>query len=132
MSCGSTPARRVMVGPREALRAHRINLSDVNWLGDGRSIEALAGREVFVKVRSTRAPRAAWLSGETVELIDAEEGVAPGQACAFYDGADGQARVLGGGIIAGVVEAPIALRGTAGQRAFEGAGLIAKAAGTRN
>lgn len=125
-------ARRVIVGPREALRTRTIRLRDVNWIGEGTGIDASAGREVFVKVRSTRAPRAAWLSGETVELIDAEEGVAPGQACAFYDGADGQARVLGGGIIAGVVEAQIAPRAAPGHRAFESAGLFAKTAGTRD
>jgi tRNA-specific 2-thiouridylase len=27
--------RRVVVGPREALRTHRITLRDVNWIGDG-------------------------------------------------------------------------------------------------
>ena len=60
-------------------------------------------REVFVKVRSTRPPRPAWLSlgrdGVEVELVDGEEGVAPGQACVFYDAAEGEARVLGGGFI---------------------------------
>jgi tRNA-specific 2-thiouridylase len=34
-----------------------------------------------------------------VELVGGEEGVAPGQACVFYDAADGEARVLGGGFI---------------------------------
>ena len=35
MWCGSTPAtRRVVVGPREALRMDRIVLRDVNWIGD--------------------------------------------------------------------------------------------------
>jgi tRNA-specific 2-thiouridylase len=57
-------------------------------------------------VRSTRPPRPAWLEfagGEfAVELADGEEGVAPGQACVFYDAAEGQARVLGGGFISGV------------------------------
>jgi tRNA-specific 2-thiouridylase len=37
--------------------------------------------------------------GVVVELIDGEDGVAPGQACVFYDAAEGQARVLGGGFI---------------------------------
>ena len=101
-------ARRVVVGPREALRTSRIRLRDVNWLGDGTIDEALAHRpDVFVKVRSTRAPQPAWLrsgaGGIEVELIAGEDGVSPGQACAFYDGAEGQARVLGGGIIASTV-----------------------------
>ena len=98
--------RHVVVGPREALRMSRIRLRDVNWIGDGEIEEALADdrREVFVKVRSTRQPQAGWLlraaDGEyEVELADGEHGVSPGQACVFYDGAEGQARVLGGGFI---------------------------------
>ena len=103
-------SRRVVVGPREALRTSRIRLRDVNWLGDGSIGEALERRpEVFVKVRSTRAPQPGWLHGGNggveVELIGGEDGVAPGQACALYDAAEGQARVLGGGIIAGTVAA---------------------------
>jgi len=96
--------RRVVVGPRAALATRMIRLSDVNWIGDGALEDALrVRREVFVKVRSTRPPRAAWLSlgrGVEVELIDGEEGVAPGQACVFYETAEPQARVLGGGFIA--------------------------------
>jgi tRNA-uridine 2-sulfurtransferase len=100
-------SRRVVVGPREALRTSRIRLRDVNWLGDiaiGEAIERHA--EIYVKVRSTRPPQAAWLhryaeADFEVELIGGEDGVSPGQACVFYDAADGQARVLGGGIIAG-------------------------------
>jgi tRNA-specific 2-thiouridylase len=97
--------RRVVVGPREALRMGRIVLRDVNWIGDGELDAALGEdrREVFVKVRSTRPPQAAWLSGGDgayeVELVDGEHGVSPGQACVFYDAPDGQARVLGGGFI---------------------------------
>ncbi len=40
-----------------------------------------------------------------VELIGGEDGVSPGQACVFYDAAEGQARVLGGGFIASTVAA---------------------------
>jgi len=97
--------RRVIVGPREALTMRRIALRDVNWIGEGALDEALdAGRiEVFVKVRSTRPPRAGFLSaasgGYEIELVDGEDGVSPGQACVFYDGPHGGARVLGGGFI---------------------------------
>ncbi len=108
-------ARRVVVGPREALRTSRIRLRDVNWLGEGTIDEALANRpDVFVKVRSTRTPQPAWLrsgaGGIEVELIAGEDGVSPGQACAFYDAAEGQARVLGGGIIASTVAVASTLR----------------------
>lgn len=97
--------RRVVVGPREALTTRRITLRDVNWIGEGSIETALAsGRiEVFVKVRSTRPPRPAWLqqgaSGYEVDLVDGEDGVSPGQACVLYDAPEGQARVLGGGFI---------------------------------
>jgi tRNA-specific 2-thiouridylase len=96
--------RRVVVGPREALRTDRIVLRDVNWIGDGGLDQAIGGGlELFVRVRSTRAPQPAWLRGSNgaykVELVAGEEGVSPGQACVFYDAPVGQARVLGGGFI---------------------------------
>jgi tRNA-uridine 2-sulfurtransferase len=97
--------RRVVVGPRAALRTARMQLRDVNWLGEGSLEQVLADErlELFVKVRSTRAPRPAWLrpcaGGVEIELVDSEDGVSPGQACVFYDAAEGQARVLGGGFI---------------------------------
>ncbi len=103
--------RHVVVGPREALRTSRIRLRDINWLGDGTIEQAVENHpEVFVKVRSTRSPQPAWLraaadGGIEVELIASEAGVSPGQACAFYDAAEGQARVLGGGFIASTVAA---------------------------
>ncbi len=95
---------RVVVGPRAALATRSIRVRDLNWLGDG-TLEAAArdGIEVAARVRSTRAPKPAILrhvDGElTVELLDAEEGVAPGQACVLYDSAAPDARVLGGGVI---------------------------------
>jgi tRNA-uridine 2-sulfurtransferase len=104
-------SRRVVVGPREALRTSRIRLREVNWLGDGTIDQTLCAgwHDVYVKVRSTRPPRAAWLSrgasGIEVDLVDGEDGVSPGQACVFYDAADGQARVLGGGFIQSAVAA---------------------------
>jgi tRNA-specific 2-thiouridylase len=96
--------RRVVVGPREALRMDRIALRDVNWIGDGAIDSAIGdGLELFVRVRSTRAPQPAWLhavdGGYEVGLVAGEEGVSPGQACVFYDAPSGQARVLGGGFI---------------------------------
>lgn len=97
--------RRVVVGPREALRTRRMRLREVNWIGDGTLDAALAGGrlDVFVKVRSTRRPQPGWLArgadGFEVDLVEGEEGVAPGQACVVYDAGEGQARVLGGGFI---------------------------------
>ncbi|WP_182087080.1 tRNA 2-thiouridine(34) synthase MnmA [Aureimonas sp. ME7] len=96
----------VVVGPREALATHRLTLRTVNWLGDGSAESAAeAGTELFVRIRSTRAPTPARLvtDGEgalCVELASGEEGVSPGQACVFYSGEGTGAQVLGGGIIA--------------------------------
>jgi tRNA-specific 2-thiouridylase len=103
-------SRRVVVGPREALHTSRIRLREVNWLGEGMIDDALVRhREIYVKVRSTRSPQPAWLrrgagGGLEVELVGGEDGVSPGQACVFYDAAEGQARVLGGGFIAAAVQ----------------------------
>jgi tRNA-specific 2-thiouridylase len=97
--------RRVIVGPREALLIAQITLKEVNWIGDGAdTIEAQVGQEVLVKVRSTRPPVPARLinldGAWGVAFAEPEEGVAPGQACVFYDPAT-STRVLGGGWIAG-------------------------------
>jgi len=96
------PNKRVIVGPREALAVSRITLSDVNWIGEAvASEDALDGREILVRVRSTRPPVPARLSvgaGWSVVLDVTEEGVAPGQAAVFSD--PGSSRVLGGGWIA--------------------------------
>ncbi|MBA5775705.1 tRNA 2-thiouridine(34) synthase MnmA [Stappia sp. F7233] len=95
---------RVIVGPREALATRSIDLRNVNWIGDG-TLEDLpeSGLEVYAKVRSTRPPKPAILkavNGQvSVELVDGETGVAPGQACVFFDSDQAEARVLGGGWI---------------------------------
>ena len=104
-------SRRIIVGPRELLRTFRMILREVNWIGEGTLEHVLADdrREVFVKVRSTRPPQAAWLSrtdGQIeVELIGGEDGVSPGPSLVFYDAPQGQARVLGGGFIQSAVAA---------------------------
>jgi tRNA-specific 2-thiouridylase len=119
--------RRVVVGPREALRMHRITLRDVNWIGAG-TLEAIAaeGLEIFVRVRSTRAPQAAFLrvvnGACEVELVAGEEGVSPGQACVFYDAPAGQARVLGGGFIKSAAARPA---GQSFNRDAAGRGIVA-------
>ncbi len=106
-------AKRVVVGPREALKVRRILLSEVNWLGDGVvDAAALDGRPVRVRVRSTRPPAPARLAQDdraplAVVLDEGEEGVAPGQACVFYDPETDGSRVLGGGWITGAVGAAL-------------------------
>ncbi len=94
-------ARRVIVGPKAALATAIVPVREVNWLGD-EPLGARAEWQVAVRVRSTRAPRAAILRplGPTeaeVELLAPEDGVSAGQACVFY--APEGTRVLGGGWI---------------------------------
>jgi tRNA-specific 2-thiouridylase len=95
---------RVIVGPREALATRRIVLRDLNWLADRPFADVAAEHlPVFARVRSTRPPAPAALAEEggavTVNLAEAEPGVAPGQACVVYDGEGAEARILGGGTI---------------------------------
>ncbi|MCH7833128.1 MAG: tRNA 2-thiouridine(34) synthase MnmA [Proteobacteria bacterium] len=95
-------ARRVVVGPREALLTERFRVGGINWLGAGEAPEE--GLEVTVKVRSAATPARATvkalggaMGGGAAEVVlhEPEAGIAPGQACVFYDGD----RVLGGGWI---------------------------------
>ncbi len=94
-------ARRVVVGPKDALSTRTVPVREINWLGDA-PLESRSEWMLSAKIRSTRPPREAILrpTGPTtgeVELIVAEEGVSPGQACVLYE-TDGT-RVLGGGWI---------------------------------
>jgi tRNA-uridine 2-sulfurtransferase len=98
--------RQVIVGPREALLTRSLTLKETNWLGDEPTLDkaAEAGRRVLARVRSTRPPAPGRLvleDGAPAVIFDEpEEGVSPGQACVLYD-ASRDARVLGGGFIAG-------------------------------
>ena len=94
-------ARHVVVGPKEALATRTVPVKEINWLGD-EPFTSKSEWRVAVRVRSTRPPKEAIIRplSETtaeVELVAPEEGVAPGQACVFYD-PDGT-RVFGGGWI---------------------------------
>jgi len=90
--------RRVVAGPKAVLMKTRFQVGEINWLGDGQSLET--GLAMAVKVRSTTEPVAAsiesLIDGEAVIVMaEPQPGIAPGQACVFYDGD----RVLGGGWI---------------------------------
>jgi len=96
--------RQVIVGPREALLAASLTLSETSWLGEDPTFAraALSAPRVLARVRSTREPVPAHLTiiGDDPAVVFEipEEGVAPGQACVLYD-ADEPSRVLGGGFI---------------------------------
>jgi tRNA-specific 2-thiouridylase len=106
-------AKRVIVGPREALLTRSLSLSEINWLGDQPSLHVAAelGLPVLARVRSTRDPAPARLAiedGRPAVVFDgSEEGVSPGQACVLYD-AQTPSRLLGGGFIAGTMAASAA------------------------
>jgi len=98
------PERRaVIVGPKDRLRTETLHLGEVNWLGDG-PFDGAAHR-LWIKHRANEDAIPAWVEAgaEGVRVTPEAHalGVAPGQACVFYDGS----RVLGGGWIERV-EAP--------------------------
>lgn len=107
---------QVVVGPREALETKAVALRDVNWIGAGDFLSLPPeGLDVMARVRSTRPPVPARLIAgadhqATVIFAAGEFGVSPGQACVFYDSADNDARVLGGGFIAAVEPAKLTHR----------------------
>lgn len=94
-------ARQVIVGPKELLATRTVPVREVNWLGDV-PFDSRDEWHVGVKVRSTRPPTEAVVrpisaTEATVELVSAEAGVSPGQACVFYD--RDSSRIFGGGWI---------------------------------
>ena len=103
------PARKVIVGPREALLTAALTMEELNWLGDG-TLEAACNerRPVLARVRSTREPLPATLGWSAdrpaVHFSIPEEGVARGQACVLYDSSC-ETRVMGGGFISAAIPA---------------------------
>ena len=94
---------QVVVGPREALLRSQIWLTDINWLGEDDFGAQLDGKDVHIKIRSTRPPVPAKfrLIGNDiiVELAEPDMGISPGQACVFYAADKVAAQTLGGGWI---------------------------------
>ncbi len=93
--------RHVVVGPKEALSTKIVPVREINWLGDA-PFDSREEWSLAVRIRSTRLPAEAILrptgpKSAEVELLSAEEGVSPGQACVFY--APDGTRVFGGGWI---------------------------------
>ncbi|HVJ55369.1 MAG TPA: tRNA 2-thiouridine(34) synthase MnmA [Aliidongia sp.] len=92
-------AARVVVGPRQALAATRVELGGMNWL-DPEAMSA-EDRPVMVKLRSAQPPVPARLhaTGAGSAVLELDEpvmnGVAPGQAGVVYDGP----RLIAGGWI---------------------------------
>jgi len=90
----------IIVGERQNLIKTKINLKDLNIItNDQRDFD----KELYVKVRSTGKLIKAKIniinSSANVDLLEEEEGIAPGQACVFYSKNNLGYKVLGGGWI---------------------------------
>jgi tRNA-specific 2-thiouridylase len=87
--------RTVVVGPKEALARESVFLNGVNWLGTSETPQRI---EAKCRYSQDTAPATLTFQEDgkaTVTFDDPQYGIAPGQACVFYQGS----RVLGGGWI---------------------------------
>ncbi len=90
----------IIVGPKEKLGKKEINLKNINLLTNKIDLE----KNIFVKVRSTGNLLEAKVDLDSennakVNLIYPEDGISPGQACAFYSKDNHGDKLLGGGWI---------------------------------
>ncbi len=89
----------IIVGAKEFLEIKKLQLRDLNILGEQKDFKDL----VNVKVRSTGRLLKARIdisnNKALVEILDSESGISPGQACVFYSKDDFGDKLLGGGWI---------------------------------
>jgi len=90
----------IIVGSKEKLGKNYISLKNLNLLTDKKDLD----KNIFVKVRSTGNLLEAKVNLEdsnkaSVNLVNFEDGISPGQACVFYRKDDFGHKVLGGGWI---------------------------------
>ena len=90
----------IIVGPKENLGKKEISLKDLNLLTDIKDLD----QNIFVKVRSTGSLLEAKVdlkenNTASVNLLNPEDGISPGQACVFYSKDQYGHKVLGGGWI---------------------------------
>ena len=89
----------IIVGSKDSLFIKNIELRNLNILG---SLDEFK-KTVSIKVRSTGKLLNAKVNfthkGGEVEILDAETGISPGQACVFYSKDEVGDKVLGGGWI---------------------------------
>ena len=89
----------VIVGPKEKLVKKVIKLKNVNVLTSKKDFN----KEIFVKIRSTGKLIKSKIEFSnnmgSVELLEDEYGISPGQACVFYKKDEYGDKLLGGGWI---------------------------------
>tara|TARA_B110000459_G_scaffold35606_1_gene37885 strand:+ start:43 stop:1158 length:1116 start_codon:yes stop_codon:yes gene_type:complete len=90
----------IIVGDKEHLIRNKINLKDLNIITNDKNDFK---KELFVKVRSTGKLIKAKITindkSANIDLLEEEQGIAPGQACVFYSKNEQGYKVLGGGWI---------------------------------
>ena len=95
----NTKNNSITVGTKNNLVIDKIDLRDVNILGDRQEFN----NPIKVKVRSTgkliKAKVTIRNSKAQVSLMDEETGISPGQACVFYNSDTFGDKLLGGGWI---------------------------------
>ena len=90
----------IVVGPKENLGKKNIILKNINLLSD----KSEFSKNIYVKVRSTGKLLDAKVNfsdrnNAKVDLVEAEDGISPGQACVFYNKDTLGYKVMGGGWI---------------------------------
>jgi len=89
----------IIVGSQDCLNIKKLHLRNINLLSDSKVFE----KNIFIKVRSTGKLLAAKVAiqkdSASVEILEDEKGISPGQACVFYSKDNLGERVLGGGWI---------------------------------
>ena len=90
----------IIVGDKEHLIRNKINLKDLNIITNDKNDFK---KDLFVKVRSTGKMIKAKIkindTSANIDLLEEEQGIAPGQACVFYSKNKQGYKVLGGGWI---------------------------------
>jgi tRNA-uridine 2-sulfurtransferase len=82
----------VVVGTRDELAKLKVDIIDINWLGDESTKSAL----VKLRYKAKLIQAELHLEDGYIELAEPDFAVAPGQAAVFYDNKN---RLLGGGFI---------------------------------
>ncbi len=92
--------RQVVIGSSEDLAGHRVELEELNWLGQ--PLQAGDHCQVQIRYRSKALPATVVVRGDdslSLALQQPATAVTPGQSGVLYGGEDGSL-VLGGGVIA--------------------------------
>ena len=95
----NTKNNTITIGPKDSLVVRKILLRDLNILGKEKDFTDL----IYIKVRSTgnllKSKIAIKGNSASIEILEKETGISPGQACVFYSKDNYGDKVLGGGWI---------------------------------